>query len=105
MKMLSVYAYATRHTLSAPSPLHQFVSNMIFHPTTVEEKAGESLSHVTIFIWSGHAHKVTKSEWVNPGTQSDSSWNRVEGVCNGFGNYPPNAFDNWGEALQKECQN
>lgn len=32
----------------------------------------QSLSHVTIFLWSDHAHKVTKTER-NPDTKSDSS--------------------------------
>lgn len=99
--VMYICVYYTCHILSSPSPLYQFVSNMIFHLTTMKANAGQSLSHVTIFIWSDHTHKVTKSEWMNPDTKSGSSCIRVEGEDNGFGNYPPIAFKNGGEALQK----
>lgn len=89
----------TCHILSLPCPLHQFVSNMIFHLTTMKANASQGLSHVTIFIWSNHTHKVSKSEWMNPDTKSSSSCIRVDGEGNGFRNYPPIAFENLGELI------
>jgi len=56
-----------------------FFSDMIFHLTTMEANAGQSLSHVAVLIRSDHPHKVTESEWENPDIKSSSSCIRVEG--------------------------